>query len=128
MTRQLVVATLAASIALACGHPAEESLLSRFFNASRLRDRTALQTLSTVTFEPDVHGIVTRFEIVNVTPEEVSGTVASKSVTVSAPVQLPDGTTATRTLFVTMQRREENPWLITGVTVSAGPAPSRPPR
>jgi hypothetical protein len=126
--RRVLAAAFAASIVLACGHPAEESLLARFFNASRLRDKTVLQTISTVAFEPNEQGIVTRFEIVNVTPEEVNGTVASKSVTVSAPVQLPDGTTAIKTLFLTMQRREGNPWMITGITVSGAAAPSPPPR
>ena len=43
-----------------------------------------------------VHGIVTRFDIVNVTPEEASGPIVSKSVTVSAPVQLPDGSTVNK--------------------------------
>lgn len=122
----LVTAMLATLGGAGCGHPAEDAALDRFFAASRLRDRTALQSMATVTFEPAWQGIVTRFVVTRVTPVEQNGGTASKSVTVSAPIELPDGTIAPRTLFVTMQRIGDAPWMITGVTVAAAPASPRP--
>ena len=75
-----------------CAAP-EQSLLEQFFGASRLRDTTALQGVSTVTFEPLQQGIVRTFEITGVTPERVDGQTAAKDITVVAPVILPDGQT-----------------------------------
>lgn len=43
---------------------AEHMLLDRFFAASRLRDRTALARISTVTFEPLEDGIVVNFVVI----------------------------------------------------------------
>ena len=43
---------LIAVITLAACAGAEQALLEQFFGASRLRDTTALQTVSTITFEP----------------------------------------------------------------------------
>ena len=102
----------------ACAGAAERPLLEQFFGASRLRDRTALQTVSTTTFEPREQGIVRTFEIIGVTPERLEGPNLVKEVTVEAPVILPDGQTVQKTLVVTMQRAGgENPgrWFVTGV-------------
>src|SRR6185295_14965046 len=75
-------------------HGAEQVLLDQFFNASRLRDRTALQKISTVILEPLEQGAVTTFTITNVVDVEgPKGVVQSKEVNVSAPVRLPDGRT-----------------------------------
>ena len=46
-----------------CARAAEQTLLTQFFAASRLRDLTALSKVSTVVFEPASDGIVTSFEI-----------------------------------------------------------------
>jgi hypothetical protein len=111
---------LAAALALGgCAAP-EQRLLEQFFGASRLRDTTALQTLSTITFEPREQGIVRTFEITGVTPERVDGQTIVKDVTVEAPVILPDGQTVRKTLVVTLQRAtggggSVNPWIITGL-------------
>ena len=83
---------------------AERPLLEQFFGASRLRDTTALQTVSTITFEPREQGIVRTFEITGVTPERLEGQTFVKDVTVEAPVILPDGQTVRKTLVVTLQR------------------------
>jgi hypothetical protein len=98
----------------ACSFRPEQPFLERFFEASRLRDRTALQRFSTVTFEPRDQGIVTRFEIVGVTSEERDGRVVNKNVTIVAPVKMSDGRIEIKRLLVTMERRSEE-WLITGV-------------
>ena len=74
-----------------------------------------------------LEGLVREFAISNVTPEEESGGVVSKNVTIRASVESLDGVKAEKTIFVTMQRRAYAAWMITGVTVAAAD-PSRPPR
>jgi len=99
---------------VACARP-EQPLLQQFFGASRLRDTTALQAVSTVTFEPLQQGIVRTFHITGVTPEQVSGQTVTKDVTIEAPVILPDGQTVQKTLVVTLQQaRGDTRWMVTG--------------
>ncbi len=64
-----VAGVLAALSVIACGVPPERSIVDEFFAESRLRDKTALEHVATVTFEPRVNGIVESFEIKNVSPE-----------------------------------------------------------
>lgn len=112
----------------ACGHPGEQALVDQFFSASRLRDKTAAQTVATVFFDPKDQGIVRDFTIKSVTPGEESGGVASKNVTLTASVESPEGATSQKTIFVTMQRRPGAAWMITGVMVAVpAPPPSRDP-
>jgi hypothetical protein len=126
-------ARLLAAIALVtalpgCGHRAEKALVDQFFSASRLGDKTAAQSVSTVFFDPKEQGLVRQFTIRGVTPEEVSGGVASKNVTLNASVESPDGAQAQKTIFVTMQRKPGAAWMITGVMVAVpAPPPSRDP-
>ena len=102
-------------------HGAEQVLLDQFFNASRLRDRTALQKISTVILEPLEQGAVTTFTITNVVEVEgPKGLVQSKEVNVSAPVRLPDGRTVQKTLNLVLQRGDRQttaPWIVTGFVV-----------
>ena len=116
------VSALLLALMTACArHGAEQVLLDRFFNASRLRDRTALQKISTVTLEPLEQGAVTTFTITNVVDlEGPNGLVQSKQVSVSAPVRLPDGRTAEKTLNFVLQRGDRQttgPWMVTGFVV-----------
>ncbi len=109
-------------LAAACvRHGAEQLLLDQFFNASRLRDRTALQKISTVILEPLEQGAVTTFTITDVVVLEApDGVVQSKQVNVSAPVRLPDGRTVQKTLNVILQRGDRQaaaPWMVTGIVV-----------
>lgn len=104
---------------VACARP-EQTLLEQFFAASRLRDTTALQALSTVIFEPREHGIVRTFSITSVTPERSRDDTTTKDVTIAAPVVLPDGQTTQKTFVVTMQRAmggndSRDPWIVTGI-------------
>lgn len=111
-----------------CAAP-EQSLLDQFFGASRLRDTTALQRVSTVIFEPLQEGIVRTFRITGVTPERADGQMVTKDVTVDAPVILPDGQTRRKTLVVTLQRTSggsSRRWMVTGVRDSARPRPGPP--
>ena len=118
-----MAAALIAVVTLEACASAERPLLEQFFGASRLRDTTALQAVSTITFEPREQGIVRTFEITGVTPERLEGQTFVKDVTVEAPVILPDGQTVRKTLVVTLQRASGNgsvnAWIITGVADQA---------
>jgi hypothetical protein len=128
-----IVATIviAATLTSCSSSTADWVLLSRFFAASRLRDHTSLQAFATVSFEPNVQGIITDFEITSVTAERQDGTLVSKDVSISAPVQLPSGQTAQKNFVITMQRtppgRDPNVtpgWTITAMTEAQAPASS----
>jgi hypothetical protein len=109
---------LAVALLVGCSASPERSLLEQFFADSRLRDRTALSAYATVVFEPLQDGIVTTFEVLDISPVPVSssdGRIARKVVTVEAPVKLPDGQVVDRTLRVTLEWRNER-WMVTGVT------------
>lgn len=103
----------------ACAGP-ERPLIDQFFAASRLRDRTALQKISTVVFEPRERGIVTTFDVVKVESLRDGGR-DRKNVTITAPVALPDGGTRRETLLVALQRDEAGRWMITGVQDESRP-------
>jgi hypothetical protein len=115
------IATVAAAVWLAaCGVRQERSIAGEFFAESRLRDRTALEQIATVVFEPHINGIVERFEITKVSPEEDN----TERVTVSAHVKLPDGTLVQKTIVLLMSHRardapkddpeRQSRWIITG--------------
>jgi hypothetical protein len=120
-------------LSIACSHGSEQVILDEFFDASRLRDRTALQVFATVAFEPHIQGIVTRFAIARVGPEEhkplstlpseigiaalsvddprrpidvrqSSCEMISKGLTVIAPVRLPNGQVARKMMNIILQR------------------------
>ena len=129
--RTFAVSVIAATLT-SCSPTAESMLLSRFVAASRLRDRTLLQTFATASFEPNVQGIVTSFEITNIT-ERQGDAVVSKDVSISAPVQLPDGRTAQKNFVITMQRPRtgHDPDVTAGWTITAitdAPAAASSPR
>jgi hypothetical protein len=114
-------------MASACAHP-EQPLLDRFFAASRLRDKTALQQFATVIFEPRDNGIVRTFAITKVAPA-AQDRAAGEQVTVSAIVVQPDGTAARDTLVVTLRKgdgRTGYRWTVVGVRDVTG-ARSAPP-
>jgi hypothetical protein len=106
-------AALAAALFLAaCARP-ERAILDRFFGASRLRDTTALQAVSTVVFEPRQQGIVRTFDVKDVTPERAEGANVVEDVTVDAHVISPDGQAVRKMLVVTMQRgRGSDAWRV----------------
>jgi hypothetical protein len=109
---------IVAGVVTACGVPPERSVLDQFFAASRLRDKTALGRFSTVIFEPLEQGIIVDFKITTVTLEESN----RKKVIITAPVTLPDGSVAQKTLEITLQRgilttdpESARRWAVTGV-------------
>jgi hypothetical protein len=119
---RLAIGVAIAVVLGGCAAP-EQSLLEQFFGASRLRDTTLLQGVSTIIFEPLQQGIVRTFRITGVTPERMDGQqTVTKDVTVVAPVILPDGQTVQKTLVVTLQRGssgDSRRWIVTGVRDAA---------
>ena len=109
--RKLVL--VAALLAGACAGP-ERPIIEQFFSASRLRDRTALQPIATVLFEPRERGIVTRFEVVKV-ETRAGGSPEHRDVTIAAPVAMPDGRTIQKTLVISMERDKAGRWIVTAV-------------
>lgn len=112
---------LVACLSSCARHGAEQLLLEQFFNLSRLRDLTALQRIATVAFEPLEQGMVTQFTITSVV-EQVGGDgqTASKQVTISAPVHLPNDQTVQKTLSLVLQRGDgvtTAQWIVTGFVV-----------
>ena len=97
----------------ACAGAAEHAVLERFFTASRLRDFTALESVSTVMFEPRQDGTVLAFDIARITPTGAD----VEEVLVNATVHLPSGRTEPRPLVVTL-RRVQNRWMVASVRVS----------
>ena len=61
---------LTLAFAAACSGYAEQSVLTQFFTAARLRDNTSLNNITMVSFDPGKQGSVTTFNIVSVTPEQ----------------------------------------------------------
>ncbi len=106
-TRRLLAASL---IAAGCSGGAEQAIIGQFFAASRLVDRTALEKVATVAFDPRTQGTVTRFSIQRVSPERGM----MKEVTLSATVHLPSGETRRKTLVITMRREMVGRWIVTG--------------
>jgi hypothetical protein len=96
-----------------CGWtPADEQVLTRFFEESRRYDRTMLAGLATVVFDPRVEGAVDRFEIVGREPRDADG-VRRQRVTVRASVRSPAGTVSERTVVMSMEERD-GAWMVTG--------------
>jgi len=61
---------LAAATLTGCSSTPEHPILNQFFTASRLRDNTTLAGFAAVAFDPRTDGIVTSFDITDVTPEQ----------------------------------------------------------
>jgi len=78
----------------------EHQLLTDFFEASRLRDRTVLARMASVVFEPRRDGVVQEFKVV-----DDGADAPSKVVTVNARVRTPDGQTVERTFAFTIDGR-----------------------
>jgi len=122
---------LVAACSLACAARPERAVLDQFFVGSKLGDRTALRQVATVMFEPKKDGVVERFDITDVSPELDN----TKTVTVSARVDLPEGGgTVRKTLILTMERavggsdpQSHDRWMVTGFIAGTTPAaPARP--
>ena len=65
-----LVVSLPILAALACSNAPEQPILNHFFTASRLRDKSSLDSFATAVFEPRTDGTVQTFSITSVTPEQ----------------------------------------------------------
>jgi hypothetical protein len=124
MIRGLLLAVAIATTLAGCGSRAEAPILAEFFHASRLRDRTALQRLATTSFDP-AQGMITDFQITAVAARQ-NGDVATKDVSISAPVRLLNGQVVQKRLVVTMELRDRR-WIVSAVTEVPASVPSTPP-
>jgi hypothetical protein len=122
-----VVAGIALAAALglpACTARPERATLDEFFTQSRLLDKTALQHISTVIFDPQADGIVERFDISGMSKEENN----TKTVTVSAQVRMPgSGGLTEKTILLTLAKgilkndaAARGRWIVTGFIERAG--------
>jgi hypothetical protein len=108
----------------ACAAHPERSTLDEFFNASKIIDKTALSHMATVAFDPQEHGIVEHFDVVNV--RDTGDT--RKIVTVAAKVKLPGRTDqADETIVLTLTKgalpndpEARDRWIVTGFIARLG--------
>jgi hypothetical protein len=103
MTRAVVIVVALAAGLAACGPRPEEPVLAEFFNASRLRDVTALRKIATTIFDPARDGIITEFKVKRVDAHEAGGR-ATEDVSISAPVKPMTGPTVEKELVVTLEK------------------------
>lgn len=104
-SRRLPAALIAALALAACGGtPADEQLIEKFFEQSRLYDRTMLARLSTVVYDPVANGSVDRFQIV--TRDRVVSNPPRTEVTILAQVRDASGRVSARTLVLTLEERD----------------------
>lgn len=128
MNVRIAVVLLAALLAGACRAKPERSTLDEFFTQSKLLDRTALQHIATVVFDPQTNGIVERFEITSVADQDNG----HKTVAVAAQVRLPnDAGVVEKTILLTLAKDavRDDPaaagrWIVTGFIERAGKPPT----
>lgn len=70
LLRAVSLLALAVAPLVAACSGAEHTIVSQFFNASRLRDNTSLDNFATVIFDPRTQGTVTTFSVDAVGPEQ----------------------------------------------------------
>ena len=98
-------------LSAACSGAAEQPVVERFFSASRLHDRTALNEVATVSIDPVTQGSVTDFTILHIDRE-----ATNETVTVEATMHLPDGSFGRRKIVLTLKRSPAGTLMVTGVT------------
>ena len=109
-----LLALLLAGVIVACGWvPADEQVLRLFFERSRTYDTTGLAPIATVTFNPQVEGVVERFEILARDDQSLQGRLR-RQARVSATVWSAAGRRSERTLLVTLDRDAAGGWKVTG--------------
>lgn len=128
MKRSGLIAVVLAAAAAACGPRPEEPVLAEFFNASRLRDFTALRKIANTAFDPATDGIVTAFKVKRVDAHNLGGR-EMEEVSISAPVKPMNGPTVDKDLVVTLEKDRtgsrsgvKGRWIVTAVRVD-GAAP-----
>jgi hypothetical protein len=132
MIRAFLPAVVLAATLAGCAPRPEQPVLSAFFNAARLRDRTALRALATASFDPATDGMITTFTITGVVSTRAGDAVIER-VLISAPVKLMSGQTVRKNLIVTLEENTSPPpagagrprWIVTSITDAAAPSTPR---
>ena len=97
-----------------CGwSSADEQVITKFFQQSRLYDTTRMANFARVVFDPRVEGVVDRFRITSRSDEELDGNRVRRQATLDTHVRTVGGEYE-RTLVVTLDRDETGRWMITG--------------
>jgi hypothetical protein len=91
--------------------PADEQVLTTFFEQSRLYDTTRVAGVSKVVFDPRIEGVVERYRIVNRADHAVEGNRLQRQSTLVAHVRTGAGA-YDRTLRITMERSAEGRWMV----------------
>jgi len=125
MTRAVVIGVALAAMVSGCGPRPEEPVLAEFFNASRLRDVTALRKIATTIFDPARDGIITEFKVRSVEAHDAGGR-SIEDVSISAPVKPMTGPTVEKQLVVTLEKDltgvrsgVKGHWIVTAFRVDA---------
>ena len=103
-----------AVITAACGWtPADEQVLTRFFEQSRTYDKTRLAAIAEVVFDPRIEGVVERFAVVDRVDSPLPENRLSRRLTIQADVRSVAGRMNQRKLVVTLEGRDRK-WIVTG--------------
>jgi hypothetical protein len=101
-------------LAAGCGWvPADEQVLTTFFEQSRLNDTTRVAGVATVVFDPRVEGVVDRFRITERSDRPLDGNRLQREAMLAAHVRSGDRE-YDRTLRVTMERGVDGRWMVRG--------------
>jgi hypothetical protein len=105
---------LAASLA-GCGWTTDEQVLTRFFESSRLYDRTMLDGRGETVFDPRTDGVVQRFDVIERSADErIATNTIRRRVTLRADVYSAGGRVAVKTLVATLEQRDGQ-WIVIAV-------------
>ena len=97
---------LLAVLAAGCGWvPADEQVLTTFFEQSRLYDTTRVAGVATVVFDPRVEGVVERFQVTGRVDHPLDSHRLQRQTTLATHVRT-RGRELDRTLQVTMERAD----------------------
>ena len=104
-------ALLLALLAAGCGWvPADEQVLTTFFEQSRLYDTTRLAGVARVVFDPRVEGVVERFRVTGRVDHPLDSDRLRRQATLTTRVRS-GGRELDRTLQVTMERANGR-WMV----------------
>ena len=93
-------------LAAGCGWvPADEQVLTTFFEQSRLYDTTRVAGVATVVFDPRVEGVVERFQVTGRVDHPLDSHRLQRQTTLATHVRTSGGE-LDRTLQVTMERAD----------------------
>ena len=67
----VIPALMLAVVASACGGGEEQTLLTKYFMASKVSDNMTLSNIATVAFDPKTDGQMQSFSVVSVSPEKI---------------------------------------------------------